>query len=70
MKLKLLILGHPRYGSKFSAYYLNILGLKIMHENYKGISLKNYDGLSSWAFTIKHKTNDKIYPRWGLNGDK
>jgi len=66
MALKLLVVGHPRCGSGFCAYYLNLLGLKISHEKEPN---KDYTGLSSWAFTIKHMDNDTIRPKYGLNGD-
>ena len=62
---QLLILGHPRCGSGFCSYYLNLLGLQIVHEK----DPLHHDGISNWAFTIIHNKNDNIYPRYGLNGD-
>ena len=67
--MKILILGHPRCGSGFSAYYLNLLGLNISHENTELKCLDEFDGLSNWGFTIKHSPNDNIFPRWGMYGD-
>ena len=45
---QLLILGHPRCGSGFCSYYLNLLGLQIVHEK----DPLHHDGISNWAFTI------------------
>ena len=67
---QLLILGHPRCGSGYTANFLTKLGLKCSHENSKQ-ELDNPEiiGLSSWAFTIDHKPGDNIKPRYGINGD-
>ena len=56
---QLLILGHPRCGSGFCSYYLNLLGLQIVHEK----DPLHHDGISNWAFTIIHNKNDNIFPR-------
>tara|TARA_Y100000385_G_scaffold68099_1_gene67970 strand:- start:496 stop:1152 length:657 start_codon:yes stop_codon:yes gene_type:complete len=64
--LQLLVTGHPRCGSKFSAHYITLLGLQTSHE----LPPKpKHHGLCSWAYTIKHTKGDKITPRYGYGGD-
>ena len=68
MEKSVVAIGHPRCGSGFVNHYLNLLGVKCVHENHK-LNLEEHDALSSWAFFIEHQKNDGIYPRYGINGD-
>lgn len=61
---KYLIIGHPRCGSGFAASCLSKLGISCSHES----EPTKTQGLSSWAFVIKHKDGDDISPRYGLDG--
>ncbi|HCM1204906.1 TPA: hypothetical protein N2883_004582, partial [Vibrio parahaemolyticus] len=51
----ILVLGHPRCGSGYTAAFLDALGLKVGHEE----MLK--DGISSWMFTVEDDSP------WALN---
>jgi len=59
-----LIIGHPRCGSGFGAKCLTELGISCSHE----LEPVNSRALSSWAFTLEHKDNDGISPRYGIGG--
>ena len=67
----ILIVGHPRCGSGFCAYYLSLLGIKTCHEiDHNDLKYTNYQGLSSWAMTIIHEKNDGIKPAFGQDVNK
>ena len=67
----ILIVGHPRCGSGFIAYYLSLLGIKTCHEiDHSDLNYTNYQGLSSWAMTIIHEKNDGIKPAFGQDVNK
>lgn len=66
-----LVVGHPRCGSGFCAYYLNLLGIKTVHEvDWDDVKWTKYQGLSSWAMTIVHEKNDGIKPSFGQFGSE
>lgn len=65
------VVGHPRCGSGFCAYYLSLLGIKTVHEvDWDDLKWTKYQGLSSWAMSIVHEPNDGIKPSFGQFGNE